>query len=276
MINYENTAIAIFAYNRPSHLKRVLFSLEDYGIRKFFVILDGPKNKKDKIIQDEILFTIKSIKFATVKLIKNNSNLGLAKSITKGVTLILNKFENIIVIEDDCIPYKRFFTFMSNQLESNFFKNECAAICSYMFPGISKTNSKHLYPIVLKYFISWGWATNRKNWLSFIQNRKLNKINYDKRTIYTKLLKTLNFRNIWTVDFIYNNLNQKKKYIYPNFSLIKNIGFDGSGINSKIDNSLRIIGNKNKNLIISKKVLYNKDLEYKQKKIISRKLKLFY
>jgi len=276
MINYENTAIVIFAYNRPSHLKRVLFSLEDYGIREFFVILDGPKNKKDKIIQDEIIFTIKSIKFATAKLIKNNSNLGLAKSITKGVTAILNKFENIIVLEDDCIPYKQFFTFMSNQLKSNFFKNECAAICSYMFPEISKTNSKRLYPIMLKYFISWGWATNRKNWLNFIQNKRLNKINFDKKTIYTKLLKSLNFRNIWTVDFIYNNLNQKKKYIYPNFSLTKNIGFDGSGINSKIDNSLRNTGNKNKNLIISKKVLYIKDLEYKQEKILSRKIKLFY
>jgi len=145
-----------------------------------------------------------------------------------------------------------------------------------MFPEISKTNSKRLYPIMLKYFISWGWATNRKNWLNFIQNKRLNKINFDKKTIYTKLLKSLNFRNIWTVDFIYNNLNQKKKYIYPNFSLTKNIGFDGSGINSKIDNSLRNTGNKNKNLIISKKVLYIKDLEYKQEKILSRKIKLFY
>ena len=53
-------------------------------------------------------------------------------------------------------------------------------------------------------------------------------------------------------------------------------GFDGSGINSKIDNSLRNTGNKNKNLIISKKVLYIKDLEYKQEKILSRKIKLFY
>ena len=43
-----------------------------------------------------------------------------------------------------------------------------------------------------------------------------------------------------------HNLNLNKKYIFPNYSLVKNIGFDGSGINSKVNNSLRIIGNRNK------------------------------
>lgn len=38
MIDYRSTAIIIFAYNRPSHLKRVLFALEDYGIKIFLFI----------------------------------------------------------------------------------------------------------------------------------------------------------------------------------------------------------------------------------------------
>ena len=46
MIDYKNTAIVIFAYNRPSHLKRVLVSLQDYGIKKFFVFwMDQKINK---------------------------------------------------------------------------------------------------------------------------------------------------------------------------------------------------------------------------------------
>ena len=32
----------------------------------------------------------------------------------------------------------------------------------------------------------------------------------------------------------------KKKYIYPNFSLVKNIGFDGTGVNSKITNKFDV------------------------------------
>ena len=30
----NNLEIAVFAYNRPSHLRRVLISLEDYKIKK--------------------------------------------------------------------------------------------------------------------------------------------------------------------------------------------------------------------------------------------------
>ena len=276
MINYKNTAIAVFAYNRPSHLKRLLVSFQDYGIKNFYIILDGPKNKKDILIQDEIVFIIKNIKFAKVKLIKNLSNFGLAKSIMSGVTKILNKFENIIVIEDDCIPFKNFFNFMASQLDSDYFKNECAAVCSYMFPEISEHNSKKLYPISLNYFISWGWATNKNNWKFFLNKKNNNKIKFNFNTPYSKFLKKRNSNNIWTLDFIYHNLNLDKKYIYPNYSLVKNIGFDGSGVNSKVDNSLRIVGNKNKKIFFSKKIIYKKNIEYKQEKILQKKLKLFY
>ena len=276
MINYKNTAIAVFAYNRPSHLKRVFVSFQDYGIKNFYVILDGPKNKKDKLIQDEIIFTVKNIKFAKVRLIKNKSNLGLAKSIMSGITKILKKYENIIVIEDDCIPFKNFFNFVANQLETNYFIKECAAICSYMFPDISENDSKKLYPIPLNYFISWGWATNKKNWKFFLSQKKKRKINFDLKTPYSKFLKKKNTSNIWTIDFIYHNLNLNKKYIYPNYSLVKNIGFDGSGVNSKVDNSLRIVGNKNQKITFSKRIIYKKKIAYKQEKILYKKLNLFY
>ena len=68
----------------------------------------------------------------------------------------------------------------------------------------------------------------------------------------------------------------KKKYIYPNYSLVKNIGFDGSGVNSKVDNSLRIVGNKNKKMVFSKKIINTKKITYRHEKILSKKIKLFY
>ena len=43
----NNLVIAVFAYNRPSHLRRVLISLEDYKIKNIELFLDGPKNFKD-------------------------------------------------------------------------------------------------------------------------------------------------------------------------------------------------------------------------------------
>ena len=40
----NSVGIAIFAYNRPSHLRRVLIALEDLNIRNIEVFLDGPRN----------------------------------------------------------------------------------------------------------------------------------------------------------------------------------------------------------------------------------------
>ena len=40
------TGIVIFAYNRPSHLKRVLIALEDYKVKAVTIFIDGPKIKK--------------------------------------------------------------------------------------------------------------------------------------------------------------------------------------------------------------------------------------
>ena len=90
------------------------------------------------------------------------------------------------------------------------------------------------------------------------------------------VLVSTNCSNIWSLDFIYNNFNSKKKYIYPNYSLIKNIGFDGSGVNSKINNSLRVIGNTNKSIKKSKNILLNYKTQLKQEKILSKKINLFY
>ena len=58
-----------------------------------------------------------------------------------------------------------------------------------MFPYISESNSKKLYPIPLNYFISWGWATNRKNWKFFLNQKKNKKINFNLKTPYSKFLK---------------------------------------------------------------------------------------
>ncbi len=276
MIDYKSTAIIIFAYNRPSHFKRVLVALEDYGIKEFYVNLDGPKNIKDKIIQSDILFAIHNIKFANVKLIRNKINAGLAKSIIIGISKILKKYENVIILEDDCVPFKNFFSFISNQLETKFFKLDCGAICTYMFPQISQKNSSSLFAIPLNHFIPWGWAINKNNWNIFIKNKNNNLIKYNKKTIYSKILNKVNKRNIWSLDFIYHNFDLKKKFIYPNFSLIKNIGFDGSGMNSKADNSLRVVGNNNKNISFLKKSFVDKEIEVKQEKILKEKINLFY
>ena len=59
----KKISIVLFAYNRPSHLRRVLIALENRGINEVNLFVDGPKNNNDKIIQKEIKQTFRNNKF---------------------------------------------------------------------------------------------------------------------------------------------------------------------------------------------------------------------
>ena len=78
-----------------------------------------------------------------------------------------------------------------------------------------------------------------------VENNILNKIR--------KIVK--DEKKIWSYDFIKYNYLNNLSYLYPSKSLIKNIGFDGSGINSKIDSY--IIKN-SKYIDLQRKSLINK------------------
>ncbi len=276
--DYKKLGIGIFAYNRPSHLRRVLISLENNSIKQATIFLDGPKNKKDTVIQKEIFFMVNHNPFIKLKLIHRFKNVGLAKSIMSGVKYLSKKHQNIIIIEDDCVPRGEFFKFILEVIKTNHYKENLNPICGYQFPEIQKLNKKKLFPFVSDYFLPWGWCINSKYWknyLNFLKKRK-NYITQD------TIIKKINFlargkpKSIWSKNFIKFNIANKKKIIFPSISLIKNIGFDGSGVNSKITNkfSTEYVVSK-KNLRINK-IFFNEKLEKKHVKILDKRLRYFF
>lgn len=277
--NFADLGIGIFAYNRPSHLRRTLISLENNNIKQATIFLDGPKNYKDKVIQEEILFMIRNNPFIRLNLIKNKKNMGLAKSIYKGVNILAKMHKNTIIIEDDCVPRAEFFDFILKIIKSKSYKKNLNPICGYQFPEIQRLNKKKFYPIYLNYFIPWGWCISSEYWeqyKKFLTNKI--KLKFEDKIVnkINKLVKNKN-KKIWSKNFIKFNLINKKKIIFPSLSLIKNIGFDGSGINSKVTNKLNTEYIKPKNKL--KNIDYiknNTNLENEQKKILGNKAKYFF
>ena len=172
MISFsKDTAVAIFAYNRPSHLRRVLISLENYKIPLAHIFLDGPKNKKDKILQKEIIFITKFNPYIKLVIKKNNYNKGLAESINSGVTYLSKKFKNIIILEDDCVPRREFFIFIKKILKNKNYLNNPSPICGYQLPELQK-KTKNILPCYLNYFIPWGWCINSNYWKQYLKLKK--------------------------------------------------------------------------------------------------------
>ena len=108
----------------------------------------------------------------------------------------------------------------------------------------------------------------------------MNKKNYNKipkfiQFLKKNLIKKRNSKNYWSLGFMTYNYIVNKYYIFPNNSLVKNIGFDGSGTNSLVTNDLYVL-EKNLKKIKYNKVLINKSDEIKQEKLLKKVLKNFY
>ena len=113
----NNFCIAVFAYNRPSHLRRVLIALENYKINRINLFLDGPKNKKDEIIQKEFKQIFRDNKFN--KKMKRNlhiskKNKGLAKSIERELVNFLKSMSIYL--------FWRMTVFLEKKLLNSFLK----------------------------------------------------------------------------------------------------------------------------------------------------------
>ena len=122
-INYP---IILIVYNRPDHTKKILSQLNNFKIKKLYIISDGPKAKsldiknveKTRKIVDEYLIKSK-IKFKFK--IYSNKNLGLRKRIISGLNTVFKREKVSIILEDDCIPTEDFFNFIDVMLKK--FKN---------------------------------------------------------------------------------------------------------------------------------------------------------
>jgi GT2 family glycosyltransferase len=112
--------IILFAYNRPEHTKKTVEALQKNKLAKdslLYIFSDGPKREDDVPKIKKVRDYIKTIKgFKKVEIFESNKNKGLANSVISGVTKIINKYGEVIVLEDDLITSPNFLVYM-NKLE---------------------------------------------------------------------------------------------------------------------------------------------------------------
>ena len=279
------TPIVIFAYNRESHFKRVSIAIQKNKIRnKIYFFLDGPKNNRDKVIQENILIGLKRLgkynKFQKnqIKIFKNKKNLGLARSINKGLDKISKLHDSFIVLEDDTVPYSNLIKFFSNCINKYKKEKNIGAICGYQFLNFEK-NPKVIESKFLRNFIPWGWATWSVNWKKYrkykIKSYSDKRIPYFIKKLYKDILRKNRKANYWSLNFMFYHYINSNFFIFPNVPLIKNIGFDGSGTNCYPTNDLNVY-EKNINKINLGKFRLNPKEINKQENFLKKVIKKFY
>ncbi len=245
--------ICLFSYNRPWHTKQTIEALKKNILAKdsfLFVFSDGPKNKQAKEDVNKLRSYLKTINgFAKITIIEQEKNLGLGNSIIQGVTSIINKYGNIIVLEDDLITSPYFLLYMNDALEKYKGNKKVWHISGYTFPIKLHDNIETFFT---KYTSSWGWATWIDRWQYFEKNPKKLINNSNRKyirnfnidgidNIWQQVIKNYkNEINTWAVFWYATVFNNDGFCLYPYKSLIQNIGHDGLGENcgvSKIFNT---------------------------------------
>ena len=114
----KDLCILLFGYNRPSHLRRLLISLENQKIKNdVYFIMDGPGSKFDKIVQKEIRLMTEKNHHLNIKCYFRGKNFGLAKSIVEGLKKIRKKSKYYLILEDDCIPRIGIFEYIERAIK---------------------------------------------------------------------------------------------------------------------------------------------------------------
>jgi len=272
--------IALFVYNRIEHVRKTLNSLSNnlYADKSdLYIFSDGAKTSADISSVNSVRKYCSSIKnFKSITLVERNMNFGLAKNLVNGISEVLEKNDKIIVLEDDLLTDKFFLKFMNESLKFFENQNDVISIHGYIYP----LEKKLLKPSFLRGADCWGWATWKRGWdlynddsnylySEIKKNNYQKKFNFNNSYNYFKLLeKTLSNKNSsWAIKWYASAFLKNKLTLYPPYSLVHNIGNDGSGTNSSnskiYDNKLQNIPIKLENIpIIEDKNLRNEFENY--------------
>lgn len=248
--------IALFVYNRPQHTERTLQFLQQNELAAqsyLYIFSDGAKTDLDR---EKVTAVRKIIKkadgFKSVKVIESKVNAGLANSVIAGVTQLIAEYDQVIVFEDDLITSPHTLSYFNDALNHYREEEKVMHIGAYMYPLKSDNLSPSFF---YRAATSWGWATWGRAWKNFEPdiNILIKQFDKKKRTAFS-IDNKMNFwkqmqefkkgkNNSWAIRWYASIFLKGGITLNPSQSLVNNIGHDGTGVHSGINDIYNVIIN---------------------------------
>jgi hypothetical protein len=238
-------------YHRPQHTLRTLESLaNNIGAQEseLFLFCDGAKQDSDEQGVNAVRRIVRERSWCgKTHIIEHEKNLGLAQNIVSSVSTICESYGRVIVLEDDLVLSPYFLQYMNDALERYQDHPDVMHIGGYLW----RLQAELPQPFFLRQPNVWGWATWQRAWqfydsdaAAWLQRIKENgleqKFSFSgTRPYVTALEEKLQGRNqnSWAIYWL-ATVFFKGLALYPHRSLVKNIGFDGSGVHHTAATSL--------------------------------------
>lgn len=238
--------IIVFTYNRLSHVKALIESLQQNELAKdsqLFIFSDGGKTPEDIRKVSEVRLFLHAIQgFHSVEINESETNRGLANSVIHGVTQVLQQYDKVIVLEDDLILSPYYLRFMNEALDV-YEKDERVGTVNGHMLDLKGIKDETFF---IHHIDSWGWGTWRRSWdlfeangsvlLKQLEERNLCKaFDFDGAYPFVRMLKRqiAGQNNSWAIRYRASMFLSNKLSVNAGRSLVINNGADGSGTHLK-------------------------------------------
>lgn len=248
--------IALFVYNRPQHTERTVKFLKQNEFAaesRLFIFSDGAKTSADEEKVNEVREFIQTIEgFKSVEIIASKTNLGLANSVIAGVNKLTKYYGQVIVFEDDLISSPYTLTYFNEALNRYRDEPKVMHIGAYMYVLGNKNLPESFF---YRAATSWGWATWERAWQNFEPNIDVLIEQFDHKKKHEFAIEgTMNFwkqmqdfkrgkNNSWAIRWYASIFLKGGLTLNPSQSLVNNIGHDGTGVHSGMNDIYNVIIN---------------------------------
>jgi len=240
--------IVLFVYNRPEHARQAIEALRKNDLAAesdLFIFSDGPKKQENLDAVREVRDYIHTIDgFRSVTIVERETNFGLARSIITGVTQVVKKYGRVIVLEADNVVHPRFLSYMNSALERYQGVDDVYAVTGYSYTTGNDEIDEYYF---LRISSSWSWGTWKDKWEVFDPqatgweqldtDRSFRRsFNFDNSQDYAKMLKMQmqGKSDSWAIRWYWSIFRKQGLTLFPKNSLVRNIGFDGSGAHCSV------------------------------------------
>lgn len=239
--------IALCIFNRPRVTATVFEAIRRQRPRKLLVIGDGPRANR----ADDVMLVEKSCEIVAcvdwdcvVETHYSDVNLGCRLRMASGLDWAFSRSERLIILEDDCFPNEKFFTFCEELLERYSDDSRVMMISGDNFqPGAVSTDSYYFS----RWAHIWGWASWRRAWRYFdlsisqwpgIRDAGLLRSMVDSRQelehwkpifeqVYSGTIDT------WDFSWMFSCWLQGGLTILPQVNLVSNLGFGSDATHTR-------------------------------------------
>ncbi len=167
---FLKSAVAFIVFNRPEETAAVFESIRAARPSKLFVIADAPRLHVPG--EDQLCQATRAITEAVYwpcEVFRNyaDRNLGCAERVISGLDWAFSFVDELIILEDDCLPVNSFFPFCQELLAKYRDDDRISMICGTNYLDVPDLQDSYYFSQAL---YIWGWATWKSKWAQYDKN----------------------------------------------------------------------------------------------------------